>query len=232
MELTYVYGKNMKKKISLIQHLYAKHDWITTNELTQLTQMERKTILKYISELSKDLEKFNHPEISLTISKGRGNFLYATSPIVLKEFILWLIKDNLAVRLLHTFFFDGKVNIIKWSYKNYVSVSTVRRTLISLKDMFQNLDIKIISKKSTYTIVGKEKNIRYMYFSFFWNTYNGISWPFKNISEDKIKKMLAMLGSSYSPLINYQSVEKTAFFLQYVLLDIYKIIKLHSKKII
>lgn len=136
------------------------------------------------------------------------------------------------MRLLHTFFFDGKVNIIKWSYKNYVSVSTVRRTLISLKDMFQNLDIKIISKKSTYTIVGKEKNIRYMYFSFFWNTYNGISWPFKNISEDKIKKMLAMLGSSYSPLINYQSVEKTAFFLQYVLLDIYKIIKLHSKKII
>ncbi|MEQ6206841.1 helix-turn-helix domain-containing protein [Enterococcus mundtii] len=213
MDLNYIYGKNIRKKIMLIQQLYTRHGWITTSELTYLTQLERKTVLKYIAELSKDLENFNNPEISITISKGRGNFLYSSSPVILKEFLLWLIKDNLAVKLFHTFFFEGEVNITKWSYDNYVSVSTVRRTLSNIEKKFKNLNIKIVSKKSLYSIKGQEQNIRYMYFSFFWNTYNGISWPFKNISEEKIKKMLSELGTSYSSLINFQMTEKLAFFL-------------------
>ncbi|MEO2652564.1 helix-turn-helix domain-containing protein [Enterococcus mundtii] len=77
MDIKHVYGKNIKKKITLVNILYNNHDWITTSELAEQTKLERKTTLKYIAELERDFELFNHPELTMEFSKGRGTFLQA-----------------------------------------------------------------------------------------------------------------------------------------------------------
>lgn len=104
MDIKHVYGKNIKKKITLVNILYNNHDWITTSELAEKTKLERKTTLKYIAELERDLELFDHSELTMEFSKGRGTFLHARDPLIIQKFILWLIKDNIAIKIIHTLF--------------------------------------------------------------------------------------------------------------------------------
>lgn len=213
MDIKHVYGKNIKKKITLVNILYNNHDWITTSELAEQTKLERKTTLKYIAELERDLELFNHPELTMEFSKGRGTFLQAGDPSIIQKFILWLIKDNIAIKIIHTLFFENRLNITKWSYENYVSISTIRRTINELKKLFKTLNINITSKKSTYYISGKEQNIRYMFYEFFWNTYKGLYWPFKNISKNKLHDLLNDISNEYGTSFSIQAKEQLCFFM-------------------
>ncbi|EOH52932.1 hypothetical protein UA3_02460 [Enterococcus faecium EnGen0263] len=213
MDINHLYGKNIKKKITLINILYNKHDWITTDELAKQAKLERKTVLKYIAELEKDIALFDHSKIYISFSKGRGTILNADNPIIVKKFILWLIKENIAIKTVHTLFFENSLNITKWSYENYVSVSTVRRTINELKKTFKPLNVNITSKKSTYYISGEEKDIRYMFYEFFWNTYKGIHWPFKNISKNKLNNLLNDISSIYSTSFSIQGEEQLSFFM-------------------
>ncbi|EMF0110825.1 helix-turn-helix domain-containing protein, partial [Enterococcus hirae] len=139
MEINHLYGKSIKKKITLINILYNKHDWIPTNELAKQSKLERKTVLKYISELENDIKLFNHSQIYINFSKGRGTILNADDPFIVQKFILWLIEENIAIKIVHTLFFENSLNITKWSYENYTSISTVRRTINQLKKTFKPL---------------------------------------------------------------------------------------------
>ncbi|OTO22235.1 hypothetical protein A5816_002907 [Enterococcus sp. 3G1_DIV0629] len=213
MDINHLYGKNIKKKITLINILYNKHDWVTTNELAKQAKLDRKTVLKYVTELEKDIELFDHSKIYISFSKGRGTILNADNPLIIQEFILWLIKENIAIKIVHTLFFESSLNITTWSYENYVSVSTVRRTINELNKNFKPLNINITSKKSTYYISGEEKDIRYMFYAFFWNTYKGIHWPFKNISKNKLNDLLKDISSVYSTSFSIQGEEQLRFFM-------------------
>lgn len=213
MEINHLYGKSIKKKITLINILYNKHDWIPTNELAKQSKLERKTVLKYISELENDIKLFNHSQIYINFSKGRGTILNADDPFIVQKFILWLIEENIAIKIVRTLFFENSLNITKWSYENYTSISTVRRTINQLKKTFKPLNINIVSKKSTYYISGEEQNIRYMFYEFFWNTYKGIHWPFKNISKNKLDKLLKDISSTYSTSFSIQGEEQLSFFM-------------------
>lgn len=212
MDPQFIYESSVKLKIHLIDTLYNNRDWLTTSELSEQTKTEKKTVLKYLSEIKKDLELFNHPGVSMDFSKGRGTILSADNPNTIKKFILWIIKDSLTSKIIHTLFFENGLSITMWSLENYVSVSTTRRALNKLKNKLKQFNIVITSKKNIYYISGKEQDIRYMYYQFFSDLYKDLYWPFENVSENKIQDLLFEISIRYGQL-SYQEKHRLSFFL-------------------
>lgn len=207
MDITHIFGKSIETKISMINYLFNKQNWITTDELAKETGNERKTILKYLSELEEAAKIFGESGFQLLSSKGRGVYLSAKSVNEINKFIFWMTDDSLFSKLFKSFFFETAINLTKWSYENFVSESTARRKISEMKVLLKKFDIQIISKKGIYFVKGDEKQIRYIYYYLFWNIYKGREWPFFNIPEEKVTLLLQEILNEYSLNLPYQ-IEK------------------------
>lgn len=207
MSITQLFGQNVQTKISIINYLFKQKTWVTTDELAEETGNERKTILKYLSEIEEAINDFGEPDLEMMSSKGRGVFLSAKSVNEINRFIFWITDDSLFSKLFRTFFFETKINLTKWSYENFISESTTRRKIAEIKELLLPFDIQIVSKKGVYSITGDEKQIRYIYYYLFWNLYKGRAWPFQNIPEEKVSLLLQEIANKYYLSLPHQ-IEK------------------------
>ncbi|MTD40217.1 hypothetical protein GIX45_16675 [Erwinia sp. CPCC 100877] len=116
---------------------------------------------------------------------------------------LEIIEKSLSISIWNKLFFLNELNIVNFSLESFLSVSTIKRKFKRLNSLLESYDFMITSKDNIYMLQGNETNIRYFSSSLFWNIYNGAKWPFYNIDQRKIIKLIDATTEDLSFPISY-----------------------------
>lgn len=216
MDFYKVFDRDIQVKITILEILFEENDWVSTAMLSDRTELERKTILKYMSELEMKIGEFSieaSNDFKLMIKKRKGFRLYSKNVGELKKFILSMIKYTYSFRIITDFFFNNEVNVTKIATENFVSESTLRRKLKIFKDILNNYELDVIAKKNVYQLVGSEIQIRKLYFRLFWDSYEGLEWPFKTIEQAKVITVIENIVKKHNLTLTYHTKNRVSYIM-------------------
>lgn len=185
-----------EKKMQLFKLLLFQNDFITITELKEELTMTSKMLSRYIAQLSVDIEHF-FPRNSLFLVKDQQKIqLYNNS-----EFPFYYLIDMLETEYIqqsHTFHIISALLSKKYTSQLdlaedlYISQATLYKQLAQLKLVLNKFQLDISFKEDSgyesTTLVGDQKNIRIFMYNFYWYTFKGLKWPFKNDPEKNINE--------------------------------------------
>lgn len=171
-------------EIRIVNYLDQCPRFVTVSELSRefnITQTKIRTILKRLEDR---IYKFNHPNLTYTLSKKKGVSFSTPEKGDLKELSAYIIRQSPLVQLFSSIFFETFISVARYSQRHFLSEATVRRYLNKIREILRNYDLTIA--KSSFEIAGSENQIRFFLFIFFWRIYRGVVWPFPTVSEQSI----------------------------------------------
>ena len=173
--------RNIKQILEIISE---EKRWYTILEISERSNMITRTVQRYIRELDERIRNFNDDNIQLLVTKNKGVFLELHPGANLPGFSLFLLEDNITIDLLKSLFFENFHSVKKFAYDNFTSETTVRRLLKMFQEIAEPYNIYLT--RETFTINGKESQVRLFIYIIFWKVYRGATWPFETINRKLI----------------------------------------------
>lgn len=177
------------QKVQVLNYIYNEKRFVSSHELAQKMDLSERTVLKILSELSDDLRIFEE-FASLKEIKHKQFKLFSKDFFSIKTVERYYLHNSLAYKIFDEIFYNKFNNIEKFFLKNFTSRSSVYRNVLKIKPLLKRYQLKYISTQDLITIEGSEKQIRYFYFLFYWNSCWGELWPFAFISREEVLEMI------------------------------------------
>lgn len=146
-------------EIRIVNYLDQCPRFVTVSELSRefnITQTKIRTILKRLEDR---IYKFNHPNLTYTLSKKKGVSFSTPENGDLKELSAYIIRQSPLVQLFSSIFFETFISVARYSQRHFLSEATVRRYLNKIREILRNYDLTIT--KSSFEIAGSENQIRF-----------------------------------------------------------------------
>lgn len=157
-----------------ILNFLEKQNNCTFTELANDLTIDRATLTKTIKELALKLQRLSQNDIQIALDNQ--GITYQRKPDFNLASLMPMLSDHRIAIIFESSFNQHYANITALANKLYVSESTTRRLLKQVNETLTNYRIQIDLKTLRFT--GKEENIRYMAFQYYWNTYGSVTWPF------------------------------------------------------
>ncbi|MEV2923874.1 helix-turn-helix domain-containing protein, partial [Paenibacillus larvae] len=133
-------------------------------------------------------------------------------------FIFWNLAFYTIIRT-QLIFHQRYVDTNTFASKNYVSYPTMNRRIKQLKPLLNKFKLLYLSKPRA-TFVGSEKQFRYFFYLFYWNSYWGMEWPFPMVKKEDYKYLL----KDIEKIINQKlSISEQEMFLCWLAISISRI---------
>lgn len=215
----------IKNKLLLLDIVYQAGDWVKLPTLCFKTEIGEKNVMKYMEELQEDLAQMNLLEEAcgtIDFIKGKG-FLFNGEELNYKRLSLYILKQSLIFNLLQELFLSNQVATSDILNNYFVSESTLRRKVLQINEFIEAYHLSLKYSGKQLKITGKEINIRYLGYQFFWSFYTGVTWPFKNVEQKRIEHYV-----KYA-LKNYDLAKKNTLSLEFSYLFALNVSRFHSK---
>ncbi|AQY51837.1 HTH domain-containing protein [Listeria weihenstephanensis FSL R9-0317] len=197
--------------------------WYTVNELSERLDMIPRTVQRYLVDLLEKVDGYQDDKIQLHTAKNKGVFLEITAGADVVGFELYLLEDNVTFMLMKAVFFEEFTSVKRFAMDNFLSETTVRRTLKTFQELLEPYGISL--KRETYELVGTETQIRMFAYSVFWRIYRGALWPFDIVDQETIEDATERVSTSLR--LNLTHVQKNQ--IGYILaINIIRIRKRHT----
>lgn len=183
-----LYGKEIYCELLLLEYLYESQEGYEMSKLTVYLELNRRTLAKYMEKINSHAIKLYGREC-IQFTKRKTYIFNGTKPEY-QRLHLKLIEDSFVLVLATKFLSHSYIVFDEFCMSNYLGESTVRRKINVLNEFLNFLNIQIYIQKNKIILKGKEKDIRFSLITFFWNTYQGMEWPFYNFSKDVIMKKI------------------------------------------
>lgn len=126
------FGSEVKKELDLLRLLYHKKNFIRIETLSQLLQMDRRSINKYYESLiSKPYVLANNCSHIFSAERGKG-YCFMGSKKEYKILTKQILQSSPYFTLLEKLFFESNVHLTKFSMDQFLSESTVRHKVAEL----------------------------------------------------------------------------------------------------
>lgn len=215
----------IKNKLSLLDVVYQAGNWVKLPTLCFKTEIGEKNVVKYMEELKEDLVQMailNEASATIESVKGKG-FLFNGEELEYKKLSLYILKQSLIFNLLQELFLNSQVNTSDILNNYFVSESTLRRKVLQINDAITPYHLSLKYSTKLLKITGKEINIRYLGYQFFWTFYTGVTWPFTKVDQKKIGDYV-----KYA-LKNYDLAKKNTLSLEFSYMFALNVSRFHSK---
>lgn len=182
----HIFDNATQTKMAILEIISKAPQWYSAEKLANLTNSEKKTILKYTNELINEIQQFNHGDLTIQTKKSKGIFLQYSDEKVLTHFRLFIIENTFTIQLMKQLFFNYECSLTQLSQQYFLSESTIRRKIAAFNTIIEVLGIKIIARNKNYSLQGDESQIRMLSYICFWAIYKGNIWPFPMVDENKL----------------------------------------------
>lgn len=188
MDYYRIFDTPTSSMLILLEQLQNRQDWLSINELSDHTSLERKTIQKYMKDWQALLKNSTDPDLQelLIFSKGKGYF-FSGDGNSFQKCVYLVVKSSYTYALMEKLFFEPEISLKKFTTKQFISEYTLLRRVRKLNQVFSRLNISIVLSKGFLSLQGPEPQIRYLGYIFFWKLYRGLGWPFPFVNEQKIR---------------------------------------------
>lgn len=184
--------------LSLLKYLYKYNSYQTITFFSEELDLDRRTILKTIRSLQKDISLNNWQEL-VTIEIIDKNLFAHFGPLFsIETFYSYYMSKSFGVNLMLRLFAHQSDSIDELADHLYVSKATFYRKITPLKQVLSDFELTLDFTSPQNKLIGSEKQIRYFFFTFFWETFR--SFPYsdsENVFSDLQRKTLTTFLSNY-----------------------------------
>lgn len=191
--------------LHLLKYLYRHDSYQTITFFSEALDLDRRTLLKTISILQRDIALNNwHDMIAIEIIDK--NLSATIGPLFsIETFYSYYMSKSFGVNLALRLFTHHSDSIEELAEDLYVSKATFYRRLTPLKQVLADFDLTLDFTNSQNKLIGSEKQIRYFFFTFFWEVFR--TFPYKKSVFSKVqKKQLSVFLSDYDLPISFMLI--------------------------
>lgn len=173
--------------LNMLDLIADSNRWYSINEIsTELLVVER-TVQRYVHRLQELVDSYNEDRnhlITINYEKYKGIQLEIDSGSNYMELKSYILENDETMKIFKLIIFEEFHSISKYAADNYVSESSIRKSLKKIKQFLNNYQLTL--SRSPFSIEGEEKQIRLIIYITAWVIFKGVTWPFDIISEDKV----------------------------------------------
>lgn len=176
-----------KIMLNILDLIADSNRWYTINEIsTELLVVER-TVQRYIHRLQELVDSYNDERdhlVTINYEKYKGIQLEIDSGSNYMELKSYILENDETMKIFKLIIFEEFQSISKYATDNFVSESSIRKSLKKIKQFLANYQLTL--SRSSFSIEGEEKQIRLIIYITAWIIFKGVTWPFDFISKGKI----------------------------------------------
>lgn len=152
--------------LKLLEHFYKKTPQETINYYSDFLNVDRRTILKIITDLERDIADCQwENQLTLEVTETKIIATFSTN-FSLENFYRYYMERSLCVELVQSIFKEAEISLDQIIENFFVSRTTFYRRITPLKEVLAEFDLELDFTKKQF-LIGEEKQIRYFFrFSF------------------------------------------------------------------
>ena len=201
--------KTQKRQLHLIEYLIDKKKagkYSTFSELNEVLNSTERVLKNDINYINTNLDQFHISEIEGTI------FIETTENMSIETVYHFFFDKSISFNLLEYIFIHKDIEIEKLADKFFFSTPSLYRIINDTNKIIKSrYNIKI--KTHPLAIGGDEEEVRYFFSQYFSEKYYFLEWPFENIEEKDIEKLIVYFHKPTNYRLEFASFEflKTYF---------------------
>ncbi|MGX7148439.1 helix-turn-helix domain-containing protein [Enterococcus ureasiticus] len=175
-----------KIMLKLLEIISESHRWYSVNELSLRLNVVERTIQRYIHQLEDTVAEYNEVKdsyIQLNYEKYNGVQLETESGSNYIEFKTYILETDETIQILKKIMFEEFYSVKKYAMTYFVSENAVRKSLKKINVFFDLYSLSL--SRSSFQVMGEEKNIRIIAYIIGWVAFKGVIWPFDSIDQRK-----------------------------------------------
>lgn len=203
-----------KMIIRLINLLIERPQGYSINELSLRISVTERSIQRYIQQLKNLVAVYNEEkgkQLQLEYERYNRVRLRTDSGSNFVEFKTYILENDFTMQVFKHIMFEDFYSVKKYSMTHFISENTIRRSLKKIS-LFLNL-YNLSLKRTTFEVIGKEKDIRMMAYIIGWVTFKGLSWPFESINKRKAYQAVDVFTESFNLNLSIIQRKQMAYIL-------------------
>lgn len=203
--------KNISLELQLLDVLQREGEWRSTAKLSNILGINTKKTNSLINHLIRKIDTFNSKHLELKKVKGRGNLLIVRNDKEYRKFRRSIIENTITYKIFFSIILNENSNIVKLSLDNFVSEPLIKNRISQANKFLETWGVRIVTRKKECQFIGKENQIRVMLQTLLWRLYRGEEWPFWQIDQVLIKKIIYAFSKSLNLCIKEITCNKIAY---------------------
>lgn len=203
--------KNVSLELQLLDILQREGEWRSTAKLSNLLKINTKKTSSLLNHLIRKIDTFNSKQLVLKTVKGRGNLLVVSSDKEYRKFRRSIIENTITYKIFFSIILNENSNIVKLSLDNFVSEPLIKHRIAQANKFLETWGVRIVTRKKECRFIGDESQIRVMLQTLLWRLYRGEEWPFWQIDQGLIKKIIYGFSKSLNLCIREITCNKIAY---------------------
>ncbi|MCC4119920.1 helix-turn-helix domain-containing protein [Lactococcus lactis] len=204
IEFLQIFPKETQLKVKILTTIFQSTTGHQIGYLVKYSNLDRKTIYKYIKEINEvSIKQFKKDAILLS-DKKQYYFAMTKSEFLTLRFLIF--ETTFIIELINLFMRSSTVNITKFCIENYISENALKQQIKAINSLLVNFDLEFKTRKGFLYLSGTEHKIRYFLSTFFWRIYRGFKWPFFQLEKSKVKETLSLIYPNIGVDVNKQEV--------------------------
>lgn len=186
-----LFDKNTYIKVTILSLLYKRDDWYTTSDLSSASSINVKTLKKYAELLIDDIQQLFSETSNVKIEYvKRIGYRFCGDKIAFQTIHRSIIEQSVTFSLLQDLLLYGTLDIDKFISAHYISESRFRKKISEINYFLSPSSLSIKTKKQYIYLEGKELQVRFFAYTYFWGIYKGLDWPFTLVSEEELSSAI------------------------------------------
>ncbi|WP_413518317.1 helix-turn-helix domain-containing protein [Carnobacterium maltaromaticum] len=204
--------KIINRKIKLIQLLYSYTTYTGLQEIADSMGLTIKTIQLELSEI---VEQLNLNDYGIKLVNAGANYYLEREAINHIDLLYFsLEKESLFFFFTNKLFYN-QLNPKKLYEIYHYSYSHFHKRKIEYGNHLRKYDLSFSSKP--LSIVGSEMMIRFYFFSFYWEKYGKIEWPFSHVEKKWVLSLVRKIEEDTQLSLSEIEQLKLAYWLAVIL---------------
>lgn len=180
-----------RRELEIIEFLYNKNNWISIEEISNYFNCSKRTISKSLKTI-----KNEHDNLSI-ISSNNGIFLLIEGSYGIETIYRKMFNDNYIYQMFEYLLRHGDTEMDDLAENLFISTPTFYRLINAANEVLENnYQIKITT--SPVSIQGDESRVRFLLAQYYTESYSSFDWPFTNVKEDIIAKLIHFTQKYFS----------------------------------
>jgi len=192
---------NERRRLEVIEHLYASNRWLTLKEIAQNTASSERILKQDIillrEQFSREVLQTSHRGIRLVLPSNKD----------IDGVYRLILKNSLAFNFIEQLIYDETKTVAELSEELFVSPSTLIRLIKKINVSLEAYYVQVQTNPCKM-ISESEENIRYFYISYFSERYSNFEWPYKTIDQSFFEEFLLSLAKIIHPPLDFADFKR------------------------
>lgn len=171
---------------------------VKISDICKRASLSRGTVEKYVEILLETYRQGKWENFKLVFNEKKDISISYKNAKAFQTFLLSIVEKDVTICLAMQLLQKNEVKIVQFVEETYISESTLKRRARQLGTLLKKYNLKLHYSGGNLLLLGEEKQIRLLAYTFYWSLYKGSFWSFS--MEERIRAS-SLYKKIYDPVL-------------------------------